>query len=297
MDLYNHENNKIRMLGQMRSEAATAHNERITARRQEAARDILSAKDGEQDEVASENTEEMAKGGAASISTAIDANSARKAIKDTIKDRAEKAIKNKVKSSINSVAEKVDKPHDVPHDTRTMNPLADTHAENEKMVERASKVALKDKINNKMEAGLATKVGKAGLKSAGSFMNVGMGLEALHDDFKGGQFHLAGKNGLEEASNALQIGSAVADIAGVYITPLLAVGMLLGAASSVTGAVGQVQETEAIEAKQKQKTSDFISKTKASLSGLHMIDPDKARASANPTYKPQQTRITQKAAG
>ena len=54
MDLYNHEHNMIKMFGQMRYEAATAHNERVTARRQQVARDILTAKRETQDEIASE---------------------------------------------------------------------------------------------------------------------------------------------------------------------------------------------------------------------------------------------------
>jgi hypothetical protein len=298
MDLYNHEQNMIKMLGQMRYEAATAHNERVTARRQQVARDILTAKRETQDDIASENTEEMAKGGVASISTAIDANSARNAIKDTIKNKAEEAVKSQVKKSINSVAEKIDKPHGVPHDTRTMNPLVDTAEETEKMAKRVSDSGIRSRVSSKMEEKMATKLGKAGLKSAGSLMNVGMGLEALHDDFKGGQFHLAGKNGLEEASNALQIASGVADVVGLALPPVLAVGMLLGAASSVTGAVGEVQEVEATEAKQKKKVADFADKAQASLSGLHMMDADKARASAmNIDRTINQTRTTQKVAG
>ena len=298
MDLYNHENNMIKMLGQMRYDAATAHNERVTAMRRQAARDILSAKQGTQNEIAEENTEEMAKGGVASISTAIDANSARSAIKDTLKKKAEDAVKSQVKKSVSSVAKKLEDPHGVPHDTRTMNPLIDTAEETEKMAKRVSDSGIRSKVSDKMEEKMATKLGKAGLKSAGSLMNVGMGLDALHDDFKGGQFHLAGKNGLEEASNALQIASGVADVVGLALPPVLAVGMLLGAASSVTGAVGEVQEVEATEAKQKKKASDFISKTQASVSGLHKVDADKARASAMLSdHTINQSRTTIKALG
>ena len=298
MDLYNHENNMIKMLGQMRYDAANAHNERVTAMRRQAARDILNAKQGTQNEIAEENTEEMAKGGVGGISTAIDANSARNAIKDTIKNKAESAVKNQAKKTIDSVAEKLDKPHEVPHDTRTMNPLTDTAAENEKMMERAGKVGLRDNINNKMEEKMATKLGKAGLKSAGSLMNVGMGLDALHDDFKGGQFHLAGKNGMEEASNALQIASGVADVVGLAFPPVLAVGMLLGAASAVTGVVGEVEEVDAEEAKQKKKEQDYEAKVQASVSGLHKVDAAKARASAMLSdHTIVQRKTTQKVAG
>ena len=302
MELYNHENNMIRMLGQMRYEAATAHNERVTAMRREAARDILSAKQAEQDEVASENTEEMAKGGVASISTAIDANSARNAIKDTLKKKAEDAVKSQVKSSISNVAKKLEDPHGVPHDTRTMNPLTNTAEETEKMAKRVGDASLRSKVSDKMEEKMATKLGKAGLKSAGSMMNVGMGAEALYDDFKGGQFHLAGKNGLEEASNALQIASGVADVVGLAFPPVLAVGMLLGAASSVTGAIGEVQEVEATEAKQKKKLQEFTEKTKASVEGLKMIDPVRARRTAMENalasqHKDIQVRTIQKVAG
>mgnify|MGYP003113577777 CR=1 FL=1 len=301
MDLYAHENNMIKMMGQMRYDQANAHNERVTAMRRESARDILTAKQGTQNEVAEENTEEMAKGGVASISTAIDANSARNALKQTIKDRAEKAVRNQVKSSISSVAEKIDKPHDVPHDSRTLTPMTESAEETEGMARRVAKGSIRSRVSLAMEEKMATRIGKAGLKSAGSMMNVGMGVEALAHDFKGGQFHLAGKNGLEEASNGLQIASGVADIVGLAFPPVLAIGMLLGAASSVTGAIGEQEEVDAKEKQQKQKSSDFISQSKASVAGLRKVDANRARATAemklNNRNTREQTRTTQKVSG
>ena len=104
--------------------------------------------------------------------------------------------------------------------------------------------------------------------------------DALHDDFKGGQFHLAGKNGLEEASNVLQIGSGIADIVGIEFPPALALGMLMGAASSVTGAVGKEQELEKTEAQQKQQLASTTAKIQAGIAGLKKQDADKARRDA-----------------
>ena len=302
MDLYANELNQIKMYGQMRYEQANAHNERVSAQRREAARDILKAKQGTQQEIAEENTEEMAKGGVASISTAIDANSARGAIKETIKKKGEEAIKSQVKASVDSVAKKISEPHGVPHDTRTMNPLSDTAKENEKMAEKLGARSIRGKVSDKMEEKMATRLGKAGLKSAGSLMNVGLAGEAVYDDFQGGQFHLAGKNGLEEASNALQIASGVADVVGLAFPPVLAVGMLLGAASSVTGAVGEEQELEATEAKQKKKLADTTSKIQGAVSGLKTLDADAVRRQAMDTASrsisiPVAGRTTTKVAG
>ncbi len=302
MDLYANEMNQIKMYGQMRYEQANAHNERVSAQRREAARDILKAKQGTQAEIAEENTEEMAKGGVASISTAIDARGAAGALKEVAKNKAEAAVKAQVKSSVDSVAKKISEPHGVPHDTRTANPLSDTAKENEKMVEKLGSRSIRDKVSDKMEQKMATRLGKAGLKSAGSLMNVGLAGEALYDDFKGGQFHLAGKNGLEEASNALQIASGVADVVGLAFPPVLAVGMLLGAASSVTGAVGEEQELETTEAKQRQKLSDTTSKIQGAVSGLKTLDADAVRRQAMETASrsisiPVAGRTTTKVAG
>lgn len=302
MDLYAHENNMIKMMGNMRYEQANAHNERVSAMRRQAATEILSAKQGEQAEVAEENTEEMAKGGVASISTMIDARGAAGAMREVAKNKAEKALKARASETVDSVAKKVSEPHETPHDTRTGISRAETARENEKMAERVGAKSLRNKVSDKMEEKMATKIGKAGLKSAGSMMNVGMAGEAVYDDFKGGQFHLAGANGLEQASNALQIASGVADIVGLAFPPVLAVGMLLGAASSVTGAVGQEQELEDTEAKQKADLKAKTNKIQGSVSGLRTVDANTARRQATAAARarvaiPIQGSITQKVKG
>tara|TARA_R110000824_G_scaffold235476_1_gene424273 strand:+ start:4626 stop:5537 length:912 start_codon:yes stop_codon:yes gene_type:complete len=303
MDLYNNELSQIKMYGQMRYEQANAHNERVSAMRRQASTEILQAKQGTQQEIAEENTEGMAMGGAASISTAIDANASKNAVKDHIKKKAEKALKNQVSQSVDSVAKKIKDPHGVPHDTKTMNPLTDTAKENEKMVARVSKAGLKEKLEDKAVAKMATKTGGRVLGAAGSFMNIGAGLKDFHDDMKGGSFHLEGGNDLEKASNALQMMSAVADVGGIYFAPLLAVGMLMGAASAVTGAIGEEEELSATEAKQKQQLQDKTTKINQAVGKLHTLDADKVRRQAIASIpKPDrpsalQQRTTTKVAG
>ena len=281
MDLYNNEMNQVRMFGNMRYEQANAHNLQVSAMRRQAATEILQAKQGTQQEIASEEMEGTAMGGAASISTAIDANSAKNAVKDHIQKKAEKAIKNKVEQSVDSVAKKITDPHDVPHDTRTMNPLTETHAENEKMVLRASRAGMKEKLETKMFDKMGTKVGKAVLGSAGSMMNIGAGIKDFHDDWKGGTFHLDGANDLEKASNALQMASAVADAGGLAgFAPLLAVGMLMGAASAVTGLIGEEQELKATEQQQEDTLGEKTNKINQAVGKLRTVDADKVRRDA-----------------
>ncbi len=297
MDLYNNEINQIKMYGNMRYDAARAHNERVDARRRQAAQQILQAKQGEQRTVAEENIEESASAAGAGVSTAIDANGARSALKNHLEKKGKIAVKNQVKSSVESVAKKIEGASKTALDQRTLNPLVDSAEEGEKMSRRVAASGLKGKIGNKMDAAIASKIGKTGLKSAGSLMNVFMAGDALHDDFKGGQFHIAGKNGLEQASNVLQIGSGVADIVGLEFPPALAVGMLLGAASSVTGAVGKEQELEKTEAKQSSQLKATTSKIQSSIADLKTINPEAARAAAIASIpKPKRPTFTSSSA-
>lgn len=301
MDLYANETNQIKMYGQMRYEQANNHNMQVSAMRRQAATQILSAKAKTKDEISQEETEGSAVGGGASISTAIDANSAKNAVKTHLKNKAEKAVKNQAKQSIDSVATKLKDPHGVPHDTRTMNPLTDTAAENEKMALRASKAGMKEKLENKVVGKMASKTGARVLGAAGGFMNIGMGLKDFHDDMKGGTFHLDGANDMEKASNALQMASAVADVGGIYFAPLLAVGMLMGAASSVVGAIGEDEELTATEAAQKVELADETNKIRGAVGKLRTVDPNKVRAQAMASItrtsskpKGQQQRTTAK---
>ncbi len=83
------------------------------------------------------------------------------------------------------------------------------------------------------------------------------------EDCKGGLCHLAGKNGLEEASNVRQIGSGIADIVGFAFPPAAAVGALLGVASSVAEGFGKREEQEDTEAKIKKKAKATTDKHKS----------------------------------
>tara|TARA_R100000808_G_scaffold9293_1_gene25603 strand:- start:789 stop:1646 length:858 start_codon:yes stop_codon:yes gene_type:complete len=97
--------------------------------------------------------------------------------------------------------------------------------------------------------------GKVALRNAGGLFNIGLGAEAMAEDFKGGHLHLAGKNGLEEASNVLQIGSGIADVAAFAFPPAAALGALLGVASSVAEGLGKREEEQDTESKIRSRAS------------------------------------------
>ena len=113
------------------------------------------------------------------------------------------------------------------------------------------------------------------LGKAGGFMNVGLGMYDLSEDFKGGTFDLEGNNNMEKAANALQIASGGLELMGLAggpaTIPLAALGAGLGVMSSVFQSVGEEQEVEPETAAQRSAASA----EKAKLS----IAPPKIRES------------------
>lgn len=94
------------------------------------------------------------------------------------------------------------------------------------------------------------------LGKAGGFMNVGLGMYDLSEDFKGGHFELAGHNNSERAANVLQIASGGLELiglaAGPVALPLAAIGAGLGVLSAVAQSIGEEQE----EAPEKKAETD-----------------------------------------
>jgi len=80
------------------------------------------------------------------------------------------------------------------------------------------------------------KIGKVG----GALGSVAVAGIDIDEDFKGGHLHLAGDNWEKRASNALQIGGAIADVGGVAFPPLALVGGIADLAGGIIGGVGDL---------------------------------------------------------
>lgn len=105
----------------------------------------------------------------------------------------------------------------------------------------------------------AGKLGSRVVGGAAAALNIGNAADDLASDFKGGHFHLAGSNWEQQASNALQIGSGVADVVGFAFPPAAVAGALFGIASGIFGAIGdkeegaqKVEEAEKVAKKQEE---------------------------------------------
>ena len=88
-------------------------------------------------------------------------------------------------------------------------------------------------------------VGKIGSK-VGVLGSAALGGMDLYEDIKSG--HIAGNNDWEKASNILQIGGSIADIAGAVFPPAKLLGGVLDIASGVTDSVGEKLDEEKKEA-------------------------------------------------
>ena len=121
----------------------------------------------------------------------------------------------------------------------------------EKLAKGVEKSGLGKKASATFGKVAETKVGKtlgeAGSKAmahTGALVNIGLGAYDLSEDFKGGHFQLKGDNDAEKVSNALQIGSGVADAIGFVFPPAFVLGAALGVASSGAELVGAGQQAE-----------------------------------------------------
>lgn len=274
MDLYDRESQTIKMLGQLRSQQAADYNLHVDMLRRQAASKIYQAKEDEG--VASDETKEAeaAAGVVGSVSTYIDASGARKALKEHVEGKVKDAVKSKAKQIIKDTGAKAEDAEDIAKGvTKTANPLVDTAVEDQKIIDKAASASKTAARSERLGMAVFEGVGKGVIKGGSSLMNIGLGGEAVYDDFKGGHFHIDGSNSLEKASNVLQIGSGLADIAGFAFPPAQAIGLVLGAASSVTGAIGAVEEDEDKEDKEVKAAKKRIADIKAQTSKYKKQDP------------------------
>lgn len=125
---------------------------------------------------------------------------------------------------------------------------------------------------SKLSGGIESAVGK-GSKIAGKFgegagvlMSAGAGAMDLYEDYedskKDGHFEIAGNNAWEKAGNILQIGGAIADVAGVFFPPAKLLGGVLDLASAGTDEIGEKLDDkpdQTLDAEQQQETEGQLS--------------------------------------
>jgi len=135
---------------------------------------------------------------------------------------------------------------------KTSGRLTDDAAEgSEALAEPVAETAPAGETAEAVEGGIESDI-KAGLKNSGAVEeslvgkvaskvgvlgSAAMGGYDLYEDIKGGK--IAGNNDWEKASNLLQIGGSVADIAGTIFPPAKLIGGILDIASGVTDSVGE----------------------------------------------------------
>jgi hypothetical protein len=118
---------------------------------------------------------------------------------------------------------------------------------------------------------LSSKIGSTALKGLGAATAVATGGYDIYQDFAGGKgFHLAGDNWASKASNALQIGGAIADLGGTVFPPLAILGGITDITAGVFGEIGAVKDDEMKEKsedqlKQKQTESQQAISTQAPI--------------------------------
>lgn len=157
-----------------------------------------------------------------------------------LKNIAEKKLGGKLTEHINSVSKM----------TTDVTPVAEHGVEaggelaNETKLAEITSLANEGKgVSGFLKGGSTSLLGRAG-----GFMNVGLGMYDLTEDFKGGHFELEGHNETEKLANALQIASGGLELVGLVggpvTVPLAAIGAGLGVASAVAQSIGEEMEVE-----------------------------------------------------
>lgn len=155
-----------------------------------------------------------------------------------------------VQSSLSQVRSPLDE--HIASNVRELNPASEVSAEGRTGITQAEHVEemgsnLGREGVSAMEGGteaLASTgkwVGKLG-KGLGIAGGLAAGGLALADDFKGGSFHLAGKNTAENVANVMQIGGAVLDVAGTMAPPLALLGGAVDILAGIIGGAGNIEE-------------------------------------------------------
>jgi len=253
---------RARAYANLRSQFVDEHNRNLAIQRSTIAKDILDVDDSKRDAIAQSKMGADFDEVQQTVGAFIDAGAAARAGRSVGQAKADALAKGLTGKTTGELAESLTT--DAGEAGSEMNPLAKgVESGAEDLGSTGAKVGTESMIEAGLKGG-----GKVALKNAGSLFNIGLGVDAVAEDFKGGSFHLAGKNGLEEASNVLQIGSGIADIVGFAFPPAAAVGALLGVASSVAEGFGKREEEEATEAKIKKKAKDTTDKLKSAGDSL-----------------------------
>jgi len=266
---------RARAYANLRTQFVDEHNRNVSIQRSSIAKDILSVDESKRSDIAQSKMAADVDEAQQTVGAFIDAGAAARAGKSQGQARADYLAKKVTGKTTGELADsittssgesgaKVGEEEAAKTAGGEMNPLAKGAVNAaDGLAETGANVGVKA-----MTKGALKGVGKVALKNAGGIFNIGLGVEAVAEDFKGGHFHLAGNNGLEEASNVLQIGSGVADIIGFAFPPAAALGALMGVASSVAEGLGKREEEEDKEKAIKKQAADAKSKLSAASDSL-----------------------------
>ena len=262
---------RARAYSNLRASFVDEHNRNVSFRRNQLASQILAVDTNKRDQIAQSKFASDFDEAQQSVSAFIDAGAAARAGKSIGQGRADAFAKSLTGKTTGELADSLTE--DAGESGRSVAERDGAKIGEESLAETGAKVGVKS-----MTKGALKGAGKAALKNAGGLFNIGLGAEAMAEDFKGGQFHLAGKNGLEEASNVLQIGSGLADVAAFAFPPAAAIGALLGVASSVAEGLGKREEEGDTEETIREKADEAKAKLRSSDIGTILKAPPKMRA-------------------
>ena len=252
---------RARAYHNLRAEFVEEHNRNVRFQREQLAKDLLAVDTEKRDQLAESREKGAVDEVQQGISAFIDAGAAARAGKSAGQAKADALAKSLTGKTTSELREALSE--DAGESGRDAEEREGAEISEESLAKTGAKGGSESMILGGLKGG-----GKAVLKNAGGLFNIGLGAEAMAEDFKGGQLHLAGKNGLEEASNVLQIGSGVADVAAFFFPPAAAVGALLGVASSVAEGLGKREEEQTQEADIRSRASKTKSQLEASRKNI-----------------------------
>ena len=245
---------RARAYHNLRAQFVREHNHNVRFEREQVASDLLQVEGEKRDELAESRQKGAIDEVQQGIGAFIDAGAAARAGKSMGQAKADALAKTLTGKTTAELSEALTT--EAGKKGRSIMEREGAKIAESSLAKTGAKVGTESMIEGALKGG-----GKAAMKNAGGLFNIGLGTKAIAEDFKGGHLHLAGKNGLEEASNVLQIGSGLADVAAFAFPPAAALGALLGVASSVAEGLGAREEEEDEEADIKSKAA----KTKAQL--------------------------------
>jgi hypothetical protein len=252
---------RARAYHNLRAQFVDEHNRNVRFQREQLAKDLLAVDETKREALAESREKGAVDEVQQGISAFIDAGAAARAGKSAGQAKADALAKSLTGKTTSELSQALSE--DAGESGRDVAEREGAEVGEESLAKTGAKVGSESMIMGGLKGG-----GKAVLKNAGGLFNIGLGAEAMAEDFKGGHLHLAGKNGLEEASNVLQIGSGIADVAAFAFPPAAAVGALLGVASSVAEGLGKREEEQTQEADITSKAATAKSQLEASRKNL-----------------------------